>query len=264
MSSLKFIATKQRLIEAEQPFVVANSIDYLSTVFEFSPEWNNCINTAVFRKASGTAFSVQLDENNSCTVPWEVIECPYFTVSVYGVCGTKRITTNRVVVKVEECGYAKGETPEEPTPTVYETIINKLDDIESSEFSGDYNDLINKPEIPATLTDLTGTLPIEQGGTGGVTAKAAQYNILKVMGNDNNPPSDASEFVFALPTINASEVNGAVFKKSAAGVWGWIASKTDNSLNTTSKTIIGAINELQSEIGDVETALATIIGGATE
>lgn len=322
MSSLKFIATKQRLIEAEQPFVVANSIDYLSTVFEFSTEWNNCINTAVFRNASGTAFSVQLDENNSCTVPWEVIECPYFTVSVYGVCGTKRITTNRVVVKVEECGYAKGETPEEPTPTVYETIINKLDamgsaalcdtgtsagnipvinndgkleksiipeisaeetdpiftaspaysikstDIDNwnakSEFSGDYNDLINKPEIPSDLTDLTGTLPIEQGGTGGVTAKAAQYNILKVMGNDNNPPSDASEFVFALPTINASEVNGAVFKKSAAGVWGWIASKTDNSLNTTSKTIIGAINELQSEIGDVETALATIIGGATE
>ena len=120
------------LVEAERPFVVASSIDYLSATFEFSSEWQGCANTAVFRRQDGTPFSVQLDENNACTVPWEVIQCPYFTVSVFGVCGSKRITTNRVVIKVERCGYAAGETPEDPTPTVYESIIGKLDSMGSA------------------------------------------------------------------------------------------------------------------------------------
>ena len=83
MSTLKFIATKQMLVEA-------------------------------------------------CTGPWEVIQCPYFTVSVFGVCGSKRITTNRVVIKVERCGYAAGETPKDPTPTVYETMISNIEAVNTT------------------------------------------------------------------------------------------------------------------------------------
>lgn len=209
MSCLKFIATKQKLVEVERPFVVASSIKYLTANFEFSPEWEGCTNTAVFRKEDGkTFFSVQLDENNSCVVPWEVIECPYFTVSVFGNCGDKRITTNRVTVKVAECGYAEGQTPEEPTPSVYEEIINKLDSI--SGFTGDYNDLTNKP---SKLSDFENdanyiseeadpvfaaspaagikaediekwnsggsdeVLPIEKGGTGATTVEQAWTNL---------------------------------------------------------------------------------------
>lgn len=286
MSILRFIVTKQKLTEDGQPFVVANSREYLSATFDFSSAWNNCIKTAVFRKASGEAFSVLLDTENSCTVPWEVIECPQFTVSVYGVCETERITTNQVVVKVEICGYEEGKTPEDPTPTVYESIVDQLNSIEKSfenygtaslydvgtsagnipvlnddgkleesilpeetdpvftaspaygitdenisnwnsksEFSGDYNDLTNKPEIPSALTDLTGTLPIEQGGTGATTADEVLTNL------------------------------GASKSADVGDV---------STLSTTDKTVVGAINELQAEIGDIETALATIIGGATE
>lgn len=340
MSVLRFIVTKQKLIEDGQPFVVANSREYLSATFDFSSAWNNCIKTAVFRKASGEAFSVLLDTENSCTVPWEVIECPQFTVSVYGVCETERITTNQVVVKVEICGYEEGKTPEDPTPTVYESIVDQLNSIEKSfenygtaslydvgtsagnipvlnddgkleesvlpeeidpvftaspaasitdeniiswnnkssfsgsyndltdkptklsefdndagyldtetdpifsasaahgitdedisnwnaksEFSGDYNDLTNKPEIPAALTDLTGTLPITQGGTGANTAAEALTNL------------------------------GAAKSADVGDV---------STLSTIDKTVVGAINELQAEIGDIETALSTIIGGATE
>lgn len=39
--------------------------------------------------------------------------------------------------------------------------------------SGDYNDLINKP----TLTDLSGTLSLTKGGTGGTTAVQARTNL---------------------------------------------------------------------------------------
>lgn len=342
MSVLRFIVTKQKLVEDGQPFVVANSREYLSVAFDFSSAWNDCIKTVVFRKASGETFSVILEEENSCTVPWEVIECPHFTVSVYGICGTERITTNQVVVKVEICGYEEGKTPEEPTPTVYETIADQLNSIEkrfenygtaslcdtgtsagnvpvlndegkleesvipsisseetdpiftasaafritdenieswntkftfsgdyndltnkptklsefdndagyldtetdpvftaspahgitdediekwnsSTGFSGDYNDLTNKPEIPGALTDLTGTLPIAQGGTGATTADKALTNL------------------------------GAAKSADIGDV---------TTLATTDKTVVGAINEMQAGIGDVETALTAIIGGA--
>ena len=143
MSVLNFTVTGQQLVRNEELIVVASSREYLSTAFIFSQEWDDCTKTAVFRKASDEAFSVFLDENNSCVVPWEVIACPHFTVSVFGVCGDERITTNQVVVKVEVCGYGEGKTPEDPTPSVYEEIINKLDSV--SGFTGDYNDLTNKP-----------------------------------------------------------------------------------------------------------------------
>lgn len=143
MSVLNFTVTGQRLVRNEELFVAASSREYLSTAFIFSQEWDDCTKTAVFRKASDEAFSVFLDENNSCVVPWEVIACPHFTVSVFGVCGDERITTNQVVVKVEVCGYGEGKTPEAPTPSVYEEILNKLDSV--SGFTGDYNDLTNKP-----------------------------------------------------------------------------------------------------------------------
>ena len=136
MSSLNFVITNQLLVEAAQPFVVASSVDYLSAAFEFSSEWKNCTNTAIFKDAFGDVFSVLLDESNSCTVPWEVIKCPYFTVSVFGICNSQRITTNEVFVKVERCGYAKGQTPEDPTPTVYETIINALEEATGGEGGG--------------------------------------------------------------------------------------------------------------------------------
>ena len=143
MSVLNFTVTGQQLVRNDDLFIAASSREYLSTAFIFSQEWDDCTKTAVFRKASDEAFSVFLDENNSCVVPWEVIACPHFTVSVFGVCGDERITTNQVVVKVEVCGYGEGKTPEDPTPSVYEEIINKLDSV--SGFTGDYNDLTNKP-----------------------------------------------------------------------------------------------------------------------
>lgn len=241
MTSLKFIVNNQLLTQETAKFVVSDSREILQVDFEFSIEWENFIKTAVFSTAYGKSFSVNL-EGSSCLVPWEVIIPPFFTISLYGSKETQRITTNKFVVKVEQSGYEQGETPQPPTPTVYENLLTQMDklnkefenlgtaanyntgvnpgdipvineqgklekeiipqieaeetdpiftaspaysikesDIEkwnsNSGFSGDYNDLINKPQIPTNLSDLQGTLPVSQGGTGADNSVSALANL---------------------------------------------------------------------------------------
>ena len=108
--------------------VVADSVKYLSCKFTFCEDWENIIKTAVFVSAKGNVFNVILEED-ICIVPWEVIEHPHFTVSVFG---GDRITTNKVVVNVSKSGYQKGETPQEPTPDIYAQIIELIENIEIS------------------------------------------------------------------------------------------------------------------------------------
>lgn len=108
--------------------VVADSVNYLSCNFKFCEEWENTIKTAVFVSAKGNIFNVVL-EDDFCIVPWEVIEHPHFTVSVFG---GDRITTNKVVINVTKSGYQKGETPQDPTPDIYAQIIELIENIEIS------------------------------------------------------------------------------------------------------------------------------------
>ena len=51
-----------------------------------------------------------------------------------------------------------------PAYSIKESDIEKWNS--NSGFSGDYNDLINKPQIPTNLSELQGILPVSQGGTG--------------------------------------------------------------------------------------------------
>ena len=115
---LKFKITNQTIERIDNFKVVSDSRNYLKAVFSFSEEWIGD-KTAIFGHG-GEFFSVLL-EDDGCTVPWEVIKAPHFSVSV--VCGD-RITTNAVSVNVQKSGYVEGETPKEPTPDVYEQILN--------------------------------------------------------------------------------------------------------------------------------------------
>lgn len=90
-----------------------------------------------------------------------------------------------------------------------------------SDFSGNYEDLTNKPNIPTTLNDLSGVLPVNKGGTGADNSTSALTNL------------------------------GA-------------QASTDNALNTTSKTVVGAINELYSTIGTLNDSLENVLEGGSE
>lgn len=117
---LTFTINKQLIRRTDCEIPVAKSENYLYAQFTFSDEWTGT-KTAIFN--NGTPYSVILDEDNKCLVPWEVITASGFSVSVF--CG-QRITANVEFVGVLPTGYIEGQTPEPPTPTVYEQIIEEL------------------------------------------------------------------------------------------------------------------------------------------
>lgn len=136
---------------------VADSVLFEKIHFNFPAEWDGFAKTAVFTNGE-TKISVVLNENgklctgeNECCIPHEVIKAPAFTVSVFGVSGDKRATTQIAQVSVKPSGYGEGATPAEPTPTEYEQLVAIADsaeqlaqsvrsDADSGAFKGDKGD----------------------------------------------------------------------------------------------------------------------------
>ena len=108
---------------------VSDSVLFEKIGFDFPKSWYGYTKTAVFRNGE-TTVSVVLDESselctgeNECYIPYEVIKAPQFTVSVFGVSGESRATTQQASINVTESGYGTGDAPAEPTPTQYEQLI---------------------------------------------------------------------------------------------------------------------------------------------
>ena len=119
---LEFSVNKQIITRIDENKVVEKSKNYLYCKFNFSNEWEEIIKTAIFTSAKGEIFNVILEED-ACLIPFEVIEYPHFTVSVFG---GDLITANKVVVSMIKSGYASGKTPSKPTPDVYQQILNSV------------------------------------------------------------------------------------------------------------------------------------------
>ena len=120
---LEFEVKGQEIIRNDSFEVVAGSRNYLVARFTFTEEWTGT-KTAVFGK-DDKRYTMLIDDNNECYVPWEAIQPPMFTVSVF--CGDL-VTASVADVRVVESGYQCNDTPAPPTPDVYAQIIGKLDD----------------------------------------------------------------------------------------------------------------------------------------
>ena len=118
---LRFTVDGQE-IRARSVTVVADSRNYLVAEFVFSSDWEGLEKTAVFQQASGTVYHV-LIQDGICTIPAEVIQVPWFRVSVFG---GDRLTTNRVEVSVCQSGFLPGVTPPVPTPDIYDQLLQSV------------------------------------------------------------------------------------------------------------------------------------------
>ena len=118
---LTFDVNKQIITRTDNNVAIADSVDFLTATFSFSEEWDNCSKTVIFR--SGDTIKSLLLENNTCIVPWEVINLGGFKVSVIGVNGNVLITTNVIDIPCGASGYANGEEPEPPTPSEWQQIM---------------------------------------------------------------------------------------------------------------------------------------------
>ena len=127
---LEFNVQNQIIKRTDKNRVVAKSKNYLYAHFTFSEDWQDAGSiTALFKNEDNETYAQILDEKGKCKVPWEVLDkAGELSVSCFG---NDLITVNRCYVIIEESGYEEGKTPVEPTPTVYEQIIERLDDISS-------------------------------------------------------------------------------------------------------------------------------------
>ncbi len=110
--------------------IVSDSIKFETVKFSFPESWGNLQKTAVFKNGE-TTLNVVLNSNNEycksedeCFIPFEVIEPPEFTISVFGVADGIRATTARGSVQVTQSGYELGDAPQEPTESEYAQILN--------------------------------------------------------------------------------------------------------------------------------------------
>ena len=153
--------------------VATDSKNYLVASFStISDDWTTPI-TAIFtndKDEQPYAVVVGADstlESNECYVPWEVLK-DESNVYVSAYCGNLH-TTVTAQFHVYKSGYADGETPPPPSPTVYDAIMQAITDLQNgkqdkltagtnititeenvisaSSGSNDYTDLTNKPSI---------------------------------------------------------------------------------------------------------------------
>lgn len=122
MLVIKLNARNQRLNRYTSAVVVPNSYSDLKIQFNFITEdWQSVTKKVANFSYKSYSESVEVDENNLCTVPVKVVRPPYFYVSVDGFIGDSSIVTNKVKILVNP----NGEIDDNVSGVVYVPSISE-------------------------------------------------------------------------------------------------------------------------------------------
>ena len=139
--TITFELSHQVIRRTDSMILASGSKGYVTAQFDLITEdWTAPI-TALFND-----YAVILDGENQCSVPWEVLANPG-KVAVSAFCGDLHTATS-VLVPVHPSGYIEGQTPQPPTPSIYQELtalakeaMEKADDVQrradAGEFDGD-------------------------------------------------------------------------------------------------------------------------------
>lgn len=134
MITIDFALSHSFIRIVKRTLVTSQSQNYVQARFDLrSDDWTAPI-TAIF-KADNNAYSILLDKNNTCIIPWEVLRNAG-TVNVSAFCGDRH-TANIAQFTVVQSGYTECEMPSEPTPTVYEQILKNFEGKQDKLAAGD-------------------------------------------------------------------------------------------------------------------------------
>lgn len=153
MEVIKFSLNKQKISLIDCPIIASNSKGYLYASFELeSDDWVKPI-IAIFISEEKVPFSVTLDDNNMCKVPWEVLQYGN-KVEVSAVCGDLHTATS-VTFSFENSGYRNGNEPLEPTPTIWSELSKKIDSKQDKLIAGSIttDNIANKAVTMEKLAD---------------------------------------------------------------------------------------------------------------
>lgn len=136
MITIDFALSHSFIRIVKRTLVTSQSQNYVQARFDLrSDDWTAPI-TAIFKADNdNNAYSILLDKNNTCIIPWEVLRNAG-TVNVSAFCGDRH-TANIAQFTVVQSGYTEGEMPSEPTPTVYEQILKNFEGKQDRLIAGD-------------------------------------------------------------------------------------------------------------------------------
>lgn len=156
---MKIKVVNQRLY-LEPPKTAEGTRKYLRAEFSFSEEWEGTVKTAFFRGANGNTYT-QLLENDACTVPAVALAAPgRVGVSVSGTLGETVITTD--IKSFTLPATLSGGTPSDPEPTVWQKILDKVD--ETQQIAQSVRDDADAGKFAATAEMVEQTVSVYMAG----------------------------------------------------------------------------------------------------
>lgn len=126
MSVIRFALDGQKLVPIEAPTIASQGILEDSVIFDFDSEWSGAGKVALFwrKEDRENVYKVNVDENNSATVPWEVTQTDgEIGITVFGVRDSTIITADIYYYKIVEGLYTEGSGSQPPTPDIYQQIL---------------------------------------------------------------------------------------------------------------------------------------------
>lgn len=239
MKKLVFKVTEQKITYDKEAYIVTDSWNYITARFEFSEEWGGLSKTAIFKGTNGT-YSVLLTDD-ACIVPHEVL-AGGFSVSVYGSSGNMRITADSVYINAVKSGYEDNQTPPDPTPTVYEEILDKFSDIKQADSERAEQVKQNADGIDAIrsdMADMNNTLNTKVDKVSGKGLSSNDYTD-EEKAKVNNVPDNTLEEINTLSNVMNSLVgsldNMKVDKVQGKGL-------SENDYTTAEKIKLSGIEE---------------------
>lgn len=121
-------AEKTRLSVQKSEPVTSGSVNVYPVRFQFSPDWDGMVPTAVFR-ADWKTYAVVLDQNGECVIPWEALAKPRcrLEAGVYGARdGNVVLPTIWADLGTILEGAGPGEPARPPTAGVLEQVMGEL------------------------------------------------------------------------------------------------------------------------------------------
>ena len=156
---MKIKVVNQRLY-LEPPETAEGTREYLRAEFSFSEEWEGMTKTAFFRGADGENHP-KLLEDDTCIVPTEALAAPgRVGVSVSGTLGETVITTD--IKSFTLPATLSGGTPSDPEPTVWQKILDKVD--ETQQIAQSVRDDADAGKFAATAEMVEQTVSVYMAG----------------------------------------------------------------------------------------------------
>lgn len=175
MAVLELRCNNQSLEWEQDPAeIYAGNINIDSITFKFCELWDGYTITAVFYKDKKNVYQVLLDDTKTCLIPPELTETNGLVyVGVFGIKGEYRRASAVKSWYLKEGVITEGR-PSEPTPDIYQQIINLCNeavetansvrtDADNGKFNGkdgktpvkgvDYFDPEEKAELVAAVTE---------------------------------------------------------------------------------------------------------------